>query len=256
LLKGEFPELDVFKKTLFEIDDSYRPLDKKHAGIVWESVVITKGNKPLTYFVDFKTKSDSCRYLVHPVIEMKDGAHAKALYDSSYRQYLELLDKRQSDEAKMREMKARSKNKIKGGVIYVCRSEKSDSTFMTVHRSFLIQNFGIWNCDRSRLIPNEKQITPVILLNDTIYSQTTYLADDNSNSLTSIYQGCPLKFNEKANNTLWMVTYDNKIAVFKADDFKMLPKGIPRCTLNMRLIKTPVRNAGDFIKLYKSGFKE
>lgn len=248
LVKGEFPELDAYNKTIFEIDESYKTLNRTHAQKVWDDVTLKPGPTSLSYYIHFRKGKDSCEYLVKPVLTGLEYNRAKATYDSLYDAYTQALALRKENESR--------RSAGADSTIRVTQSEESWATTMKVIHSFTIQNFGIWNCDRIRVLPNEATINPVFTLNDTIFKQTSYLADGSSNSLTTIYPDAAIHYNKKAKNILWMVTYNNNLAVFTENDFQNLPPGVVRNTLNMRKIKTPINSADDFINLYKKGFIE
>jgi len=205
----------------------------------------------MTYFVTFKTTKDSCTYLARPVYSLKEYYVAKAAYDSSLVQYQNLLNKQKTVQAKLNKQSIK-----KDTTIYVENSQPAIVTNYKIMRSFEILQFGIWNCDKPRFVKNERKIDPTYSIKDTLYRQTVYLADDKTNSIAIIYSNATLSFDRKANNTLWMVTYDNKIAVFSSSDFQSIPENVYRYTLNMRLIKKPIETSEDFIKLYQKGFKE
>jgi hypothetical protein len=253
IVKGEFPELDLYGKTVFEIDDTYKPLNKKHAGITWEDVALTPTNDAMSYYLSFRAGKDSCRYRVRPVLSGMDYAKARVRYDSLYKQYQNALEIRKRNDGPKVVMPEQI---IADSARLVEMTMAAGITRGNIMRSFSISNFGIWNCDRVRIIPNERAIVPVYYINDTAYQQTVHLADETNNSLTTYYPGQDVRFNTKAKNSIWIVTYDNRLAVFTDKDFKKLAPGVRKQKLDMRIVQTPVNSSEDFITLYRKGFEE
>ena len=255
LVKGEFPELDLYNKTTFEIDESYKPLNKKHVAVVWEDVSLKQGPVPMTYYIHFKKRNESCNYLVRPVLSGSEYTTAKAKYDSLYSLYIKSLALRKETENKRRRIIFLDNVKV-DSTRFVSTSAESYRTRETIIRSFSIQNFGIWNCDRPRKLRNERVILPIFIVNDTVYQQKSYLADAFNNSLATYYPESEIRYDAKAKNLLWLVTYNNKLAVYTDKDLKELPTGVEKHKLKMRLIKSPINSAEDFIALYKKEFME
>jgi hypothetical protein len=246
IIDNEFPELKKFSSTIFEIDDSYRPLNKVHAKVAWDDIVLTKGPRSMTYFLKFSAGRDSCKYLVKPVLPESEYKIAKAKYDTVFKEYNEALALRRLEASKMKS----------DSVMYARLSEEALATRSVIFRSFFIQNFGIWNCDRVRKLPFERSIEPEFTINQANYELTSFLADITANSIITNYPGTVIKYNPKAENMLWTVTEDNRVAVFTQSEFNRLPKTSFRHRLTMRVLKTPINSADDFIRLYKAKFEE
>ncbi len=253
LVKGEFPELDLYGKTVFEIDDTYKPLNRKHADVTWEDVTLAPASDAISYYLSFRAGKDSCRYRVRPVLSGRDYAKAKVRYDSLYKEYQNALEIRKRNDVPKVVMLDQI---VADSARLVEMTMAAGITRGNIMRSFSIGNFGIYNCDRIRTFPNEKAIVPVYYINDTAYEQTAHLVDETNNSLTTYYPGQDVRFNTKAKNSIWIVTYDNRIAVFTDKDFKKLAPGIRKQKIQMRVVKTTVNSSEDFLALYRKGFEE
>ena len=89
---------------------------------------------------------------------------------------------------------------------------------------------GIWNCDRP-IPPSEQRFKASFAdkNGNTFHNRTAYLVDKSRNTVKQFYtaEKTPLNFNENSENLLWLLTEDNKIAVFRPEDFKRInqPKG-------------------------------
>ena len=92
---------------------------------------------------------------------------------------------------------------------------------------FTASGFGIWNCDRP--MPPNRLILTANFKNENGQSyknKTAYLVDKSRNT---VYQflaedGAQLNIDMNAQNLLWLVTDDNKIAVIRPEDFKAISK--------------------------------
>ncbi len=93
---------------------------------------------------------------------------------------------------------------------------------------FRATGFGIWNCDRP--LPPDEVILAVTFKdeNNRVFENTTgYLVDKSRNTVYRFLatKGTPLSFNKNSENLLWLVTDDNKLAVFRPEQFKSVEKG-------------------------------
>ncbi len=90
---------------------------------------------------------------------------------------------------------------------------------------FTASEFGVWNCDRP-LPPDMLKLAAIFKdQNGKQFSnRAAYLVD---NSRNTVYQfladnNTELRFNKNSENLLWLVTDDNKIAVFRPAQFKAI----------------------------------
>ncbi|MCB0661956.1 MAG: hypothetical protein KDC24_04405 [Saprospiraceae bacterium] len=87
---------------------------------------------------------------------------------------------------------------------------------------FAVSEFGIWNCDRpykhegsnvkADFVDNEQQLFD---------NHTAFLAEKNRNTVMRIFatDDAKVRFNEKSDNLLWIVTENNQIALLRPEDF-------------------------------------
>jgi hypothetical protein len=254
VLPIEFPELQVYAKSVFEIDEQYKPINPKHPTITWDDILIEKSEKPMHYFVTFRKDTMSCKYLAVPVFNGKDYNRELQLYANKFSVYQNELSKRKKTEERLMQQSINNKIALLKNNNY--ETYNSWQTEQNVIRSFEVMNFGIWNCDKPLKYVNSRILNPILMVNDTIFVKTAYLANVSANALITLYPGNEVKYNKKSKNILWIVPNKNHVAVFKADDFKTIPANGPNYTFHFRSIKTPVNNSDDFLKLYRSDFKD
>ena len=85
----KYPELAGFKNVVFEMDDSYKKLDRSYSGIVWSDVDVKRGHKKGSYLITFsKPKiNKSITYQAFPTFNEKDYPEAMKLYHQKMKQF-------------------------------------------------------------------------------------------------------------------------------------------------------------------------
>jgi hypothetical protein len=256
ILENEFPELSVYKNTVFEIDESYRPLNPSHPAIQWEDLNITRSENPMHYYVTFKKDTLTVKYRVCPVLTGEPYKVAFRKYEDLFTVYqLELAKRKEREEQIIRQILIRQTlqrrdSAARENYTVTRRSENY------VIRSFEILNFGIWNYDKPLVYNKMSSISPIVMVNDTVFSKTFYLADLTRNALITVNPGNKLIFEEDSKNMLWMITDKNTIAVYTAEDFSSIPARNASFTFHLREINTQVNSPNDFLKLFHADFKE
>lgn len=93
---------------------------------------------------------------------------------------------------------------------------------------FTASEFGIWNCDRP--LPPEMLEIAANFKDENgrkLSNRTAYLVDKSRNTVYQFLaeKGTELRFNRNSENLLWLVTDENKIAVFRPEQFKKIGQG-------------------------------
>jgi hypothetical protein len=253
ILTEEFPELAGYSNTVFEIDETYKPLNPAQAKIDWSNVSLEKAQKPLYYFVTFSKDSLKCKYLVHPVLSGNSYRAELSNYEKKFQIYQQELAKRKQQELQLSQKLISPKtDKTRESVSYLKDTALYGiwSTEEQVTRSFEVSNFGYWNCDKpyyyNRIIKK-----PSFKINNIQYINEVYLADYTHNMLQSIFPGQDIKYDDKAKNLLIMVTGKNKIAVFTSKDFSEIHSVSGKYVFQMQLLKTPFNKNEELIGLLK-----
>jgi len=256
VLATEFPELSVYAKTVFEIDERYKVLNPSHPAIQWENVVIERSDKPLYYYVTFTKDTITVRYLACPVLTGESYKVAMQKYESRYTDYQrELAKRKEREEQSVQQLIFRQAMRFRDSIAmekYIASRQTENS----IIRSFTIMRFGIWNYDKPLKYNQMQSIEPVMKVNDTVYSKTCYLADLTRNALITVNPGNDLVFEKESKKILWMVTGKDKVAVFTDEDFSRIPDGAKSYTFDLKPINTPLNSSEDFLRLFHADFKE
>ena len=189
VLATEFPELSVYAKTVFEIDERYKVLNPSHPAIQWEDVVIERSDKPLYYYVTFKKDTITVRYLACPVLSGEPYKVAMQKYESKFTAYQRELAKRKEREEQIVQQLIFRQAMRRNDSIAMEKYIASRQTENSIIRSFTIMRFGIWNYDKPLQYNQMLSIKPVMKVNDTVYSKTCYLADLTRNALITVNPG-------------------------------------------------------------------
>lgn len=118
----------------------------------------------------------------------------------------------------------------------------------TVINRFAVTDFGIWNCDRPYLPKGEKIAGSFVDdKNNKFDDHTAFLVDRNRNTVIRYYatEGTKVNVNEKSDHLLWIVTNDEKLAIFRPEDFAKLENTDLEKTFVMDVIDAPLASEAD-----------
>jgi hypothetical protein len=254
--KTEFPEIAVYENVKFQVvDNSY---DATKADIVWENVNLKRLGNTDKYQITFSTSKQKYQVVAVPVLEDKDYAAARQVYDVKYAQYQQALKDKKEEEAKLQAQLEQRRKEMEADIqkeivmqdslqkIYGSRQQQA----FLVWRSFSVAKFGIYNCDCPAHFP--VGINVVASLKDVktgglLRVQYLYLVEKGRNVMYSYSPGTlnNFRYNPNAQNMIWAVTSDFKMAVIKPDAFKALPVQGNKLTLELNVIDRKFENSDE-----------
>ncbi len=254
----EFPELALYKNLLFEIDKNDKTYKSELSKITWDAASVKKGKQKGTYILTFIKGKDEFSFLTRPVVSEKDYSKAVELYNNKFDEYENALAKRKVDEAqKERELKAEydKLNAERLGQIAEIQQRMAsvsaqqiaiNATTDIIYRSFMVSSFGIWNSDCPQNMPKGLMVSATFIdkNNKELTFNTLYLVEKGKNAAYSLtnYDYSRFQFNPESENLLLGVTKDNKIALFKPEDFAALGKIGSSCKFKMQVLDKPFKN--------------
>lgn len=117
---------------------------------------------------------------------------------------------------------------------------------------FLVSAFGVWHC--------AKPVTPFATqLNARFVDQRgrsftqnkAYIVDRSTNTVHRFLaqKGVPMRFNANSENLLWLITDDNKLAVFRPENFKGVDQKKGSYTFVMTVIDQEIKQEKDVRKI-------
>ena len=179
--------------------------------------------------------------LVNPVLTGKDYENALAIFNGKMSEYQRLQAER---EAKLAAEKAALEERL--AAERLAANAKFDDALAALQSAgnthgvsdlimrkkivnrFRATSFGVWNCDRP--LPPDIQLLSAKFKTDkgqNLDNMTAYIVDKSLNTVNRFLatDEAYMSFNRNSQHLLWVVTPDNKIAVFRDEDFKGIPEG-------------------------------
>lgn len=261
----EFPELALYKNLLFEIDENDKTYKPELSKITWDAASVKKGKENETYILTFTKGKDEYSFVTRPVVGEKDFPKAKEIYERKFDEYEKTLAKRKEDEEKKRkelEAEYARLNAERNAQIAAIQQRMANEsaqriaaavTTDIIYRSFMVSSFGIWNSDCPQNMPKGLMVSAKFTDKDNkeLVFNTLYLVEKGKNAAYSLmnYDYSKFTFNPESENLLLGVTKDNKIAVFKPEDFAALGKIDKSCKFKMNVLKENFKNS-DEVKKY------
>jgi len=247
----EFPELALYKNLLFKIDKNDKTYKPELAKITWDAASVKKGKESGTYILTFTKGKDEYSFLTRPVVAEKDFPKAVELYNKKFDEYEKTLAKRKDDEArKQKELEAEYARLNAEREAQIAEIQKrvatetqrivaSGQSTSIIYRSFMVSSFGVWNSDCPLNFPKGAMVSATFSdkNNKAVAMQSLFLIEKGKNAVYSYYSYEQFQFNPTAENIILGVTADNKIAIFKQEDFAALGKIGSSCNFKMEVIE-------------------
>lgn len=230
----DFPELAIYKGVRFEVDEAKTPYNADDKKVQWEDVQISRAEKQ-AYKVTFTKGDRTAEYITGIVVSEKDFGAAQKTYEQRYAEYKAALDKRQhDDQKKVADFESRLMNadarrifvndSVLRRALALRRANVGSDKENMVMREFVIQDFGIWNSDCPASLPEGAQMFVKLIDSRTkkpIELSHVFLVEKGRNAIFTYYSNdlATFKFNPAAENMLWAVTNDGKLAIVSTDAF-------------------------------------
>lgn len=258
----DFPELVVYDKMLFEVDETRKAFDPSKANDTWNSVEVKKGDKPGSYILVFSRTNETFSVDCYPVIEGEDVAKVEEIFNRKFKRYeakkaeLEAEAKAREEEA-IRKIEAKEKRwaeLIKQQTEYKKQQVRASSAVGKVTRAFTVESFGIYNCDRPFKFQPIQQlaISYVDKTGETLNHADVYLANLNADALVNHGMGHQVNFNPNERYMLWTIVEGNKLAVVDSEQFDKA-KSTTSCEFEPVVLAESIRNV-DHVRSMLDGY--
>ncbi len=172
-------------------------------------------------------KGDSrLKVIVNPVMTGEEYQKALGNYNGLLADYNDKLGTRNNTLDAQIAAVTEKYNSLKAKELDALNNGDDDGFYPAkVVNRFAVTDFGVWNCDRPYL-PNDDEIQSAFIddKNNKYDNHTAFLVDKTKNTIVKYYatDGTKVNFNNKTENLLWIVTNDEKLAVFRPEDFAKL----------------------------------
>jgi len=229
----EFPELVAYKGVRFEVDENQTPYNKEDKKVKWEDVVINRIKNKNNFKVTFTAGSREAMYITTPVVDQKDFAAAQKSWEERNADYEKAKKQREEREAKMASANEQAMQELDRHRLWVndtlaerarqmrAAANLQGNTETIVLREFIISDFGIWNSDCPMSMPEGMEIFAKTAGPDgkPLEVGKICLVQKNVNALYQYYNLNAFRFDTLADNMLWAITKDGRLAVCQTDDF-------------------------------------
>lgn len=257
----EFPEIALYKGMKFQVVDISK-YDEKKAKVMWDDITMKRVPNSLNYEITFSNTTSNYVIEASPVFDTKEYAEAKKLYNEKFEAYESALATKKAEEAKLKadiekranEVRAAMQKEIEAQQQRQREYEASLSQTNLIYRTFTLNGFGIYNCDRPQVYPSGGNCNVQYadaqskeLLNAT----TVYLVEKGRNALFTFYgeEGKKLKFDPSKENLIWIIDAQGRNSIVKPSAFDAATKGKKQATLDMEVLNGKFKSAEE-IKAY------
>lgn len=210
----EFPELAVYKNSLWEVDESREKFDRNLVyNTTWNDMKLMKSDQEGEYVYVLKKGLTEVHLDVYPVLDGDNYAKAKASYDQKFSTYQSALTRRTDAEKTARTQYENTLKNIGLSDAMVQVDEKykqsNEDAAATVMRVFTVNHFGIYNCDAPGNYPQGAHCI-VTLMDENggelDHLTSLYHVDRNKFGLYSYFGGVlNFNFNPGSSNLIWGV---------------------------------------------------
>ncbi len=259
----ELTELrERYESTLWQFSPQNEGIDeKKIASVTWDDMKL-RWLDGRDYELTLFNKKESVKIIVNPVLSGGEYEAAIEEYNDAFASYQKEIQAREEQLATEKENLRRKIERDKQaaqqayqekltlyrekGLDYLATNEMIKQK---VVNKFRATSFGIWNCDKPAPPYIAKLKGSFIDQNKAkLQHQTAFIVDNSRNTVSKFYahDGCEVQFSKNADNLLWMVTEDNKLAVYRPEDFKSIQRQpTEEHTFVMNVIDREIRSEED-----------
>jgi|GEM_PF-3483406 len=242
-LNRDFPEMKVYQNVYWEHigDDSTDPWKNKVFDEEWHSVEIRRAGTTAVsrvqsdrFEIIFTKGSKIFKLIARPAFQNQDYEKAMERYNRQLAAYTQAKEAKEIKLAKIEAAKAKAMREYNEKLKAWEESNTLNTTTREVAdeviRKFMVDQFGIWNCDRFLHEKGSQQT--IVMMNEKgknisqgnkLFAPPVYVVDwENKRMMAaeSIGNGvAELPLLDGANNMLWTVTADGKVAILKPKAF-------------------------------------
>ncbi|MEM6966496.1 MAG: hypothetical protein AAF573_17155, partial [Bacteroidota bacterium] len=230
---------EKYNSIIWHISPNSPEINPNALDVEWESMDL----KPLNesdYELTLINGSITEKVIVTPALSGEDYAQAMKTYREQMNDYQAAVADRESKLkasrdaiiAKFEAQKVTAKKQYNSKIEKWRTANQDDPVVNQMVRRkiinrFVADGFGVWNCDRP-IRPDDLQIAGKFVSDKAAknLNDVAYLVNKNRNTIVRIYakDGAKVRFDQKSDNLMWMVTKDNQIAIFRPESFKEIEK--------------------------------
>ncbi len=255
----------IYEGTMWRPAPNNPEYNKEAArNITWEDAKIERINNR-DYILTLISGNSSMKVNVNPILLGKQYDRAIKEFNQQFAAYETQLAEREAQLAeqkaalrkryealrKIEEEKYEEKLKVlrDKGMDHVATDEMIRKKIVN---RFQATTFGIWNCDRP--------IPPFLVRvngefkdasQNEFNGNTAFLVNKNRNTVCRFHtrKGAKVNFNKDSDNMMWLVTPENKLALFPPEEFRQINKQEKDFTFVMKVIDKKIETEEDVRKI-------
>ncbi len=250
-----------YENTLWQVASNNPAFDRQAAAnINWEDMQLRRLNER-DYELTLIAGDRRMTIFVKPVLAGKDYEKAMNEFNAAFEAYEVELAEQQTQLASQKEALAAQieQEKRMANLRYEEQMDRlrqmgrddEATDLMIKHKilnKFSASSFGIWNCDRP-LPPFVVSVKGQFVdKKEKQYNHhTAFLVDKGKNTVFRFYtgKGSKIAYDSSSENLLWLVTSDNKLAVFRPEEFKRINEDKDDFTFVMDLVDKHIQTEQD-----------
>jgi len=254
-----------YSNTFWQVSPNNGPYEKQAIrSITWDDMNM-RHIKNQDYELTLIKGEQTMKITVNPVLNGDDYEAALAKFNQEQAAYLAKMEERK---ASLDTRKATLKEEIEAEraradmefdqrmADYKARGQHTRATDELVQvrviNQFRASSLGIWNCDRP-IPPSIYSLKGEFIAKDNTEfdGNIAYLVDKRRNSVARFYtkKGTNLQFNMDSDNLLWLVTKENKFAIYPPEEFKKINTKRGEHTFVMNVDQRSVETEEDIRKI-------
>lgn len=254
-----------YANTLWQVAPNNSDFNEEMVSqIAWEDMKLEQVNHR-DYELTLINPDKVIKVIVNPVLNSKDYDKALQEFNQDFAAYQQKIAEReailrtQKEELEKRiqlERKVAEKKYDEQLAIYKANGRDDLATELMIKQKvvnrFSANSLGTWNCDRP-LPPAVYRLRGEFVDNKSKkYNQElAFLVDKNQNTVYRFYakERANVTYNKFSENLLWIVTRENKLAIFTPEKFKDIDKKEGDYTFVMDLVNQEISSEEDVRKI-------
>lgn len=255
-----------YEGTIWEVLPNQPQFNESTAQTIWEDIKLNRLNNR-DYQVTLIKGAEQVNVKVIPVLSGKDYEQAMTGFEEAMAVYETKMAAREEKLADAK--KALEEKRIEAKVLADANYEErlailkakganaqatDEMMKYKILNRFNINSFGVWNCDRP-LPPHIYNLRSDFQSknNKDYKGNVAYIVNKNRNTVVRFVanKGKMVNFDQSGENLMWLLTEENKIAVFRPEEFKKIEKGAKNYTFVLDLVDEVMNTEEDIRKVLK-----
>lgn len=258
-LNGLDASQNIYQGTFWQLAPN-STVAEEQLNQAWDNFRLTPINNR-DFQLSLINEQQTLTVIVNPVLSGEDFDQAMSQYETQYEAYRQ---KMATWEAQMEALKTERASSLQerreaAYLLFQEAMKTLETEGVTIDPStplfqrkivnrFQADQLGIWNCDRP-LAPHMVRMKAKLVdeQGNTIKNKTVFLVDRGRNTVQEFVaaENMEIRFDIHATNLMWLVTEDQKIAIYRSAEFKKLDPADEDFTFVMQKVNRPLQNEQD-----------